>query len=123
MKKTIALTLSIVMIATLLLAFTACGGADAIKGTWEISDEYSSISYTFAENNKFTMKISFASFDEEPEVEVISGTYKVAGSKLTITAEEDGETESTEYNFEVKGDTLKLTSVDYPDDSQELTKK
>ena len=130
MKKAIALTLSIIMIAAMFLTFTACEGSSDIKGTWEVGEEGESIAFIFGENDKFTMKNTITMSDG-PYTTEATGTYKVDGNKVTITivekAEEEGgadtELEFGTFTFEIKGKTLKMAPVDDPDDSQEFTKK
>ena len=131
MKKTIALALSIIMIATLLLTLTACDDKESetnnepkettdIKGTWEFSNEEISLTYIFEENGNFTIKVTNPVSDDSTET---TGTYKTDGNKVTITVAEDDLDGSETYTFEIKGNTLKMAPVDDPDDFREFAKK
>lgn len=109
MKKTI----SIVLCLLLVLSLTACGGGDALKGTWTCQDkDYGTVTWNFDGNGKCTLKHDFT--DD-------NGTYTIDGSKVSIKLSL-WDTE-TVYDFTASGSGLKLTATDGLAPDYDLAKK
>lgn len=104
MKKTLAIVLVVVALATMLVA---CGGkSDSIIGTWEATQDGVTASFTFEEGGKGKMETMGMSVDTTWEIKdgklninasvmgaetaaVAGADYKVEGNKLTITYEDE----------------------------------
>lgn len=101
MKKVISVSLLIVM----LLSLCACSSPEkAIIGTWKTQNTVLGVvtetSYTFNEDGTGVKK----------EVVETSFTYTISEDKLTIKSTILGIEKTEEYTFEIKKDTLSLTS-------------
>ena len=109
MKKVIA----ILMVCMMVMGIAACGGGDALKGTWTGENaDYGAIEWTFNGKGKCTLKHDF--IDTE-------GTYTIEGTQVSIKLDTSDST--LVYDFTVSETNLKLTATDGLALDYDLTKK
>ena len=103
MKKSIALTFAVIILAVTL---TACGGG--LSGTWEAG----SSSHRESGSSSGAWVIEFNSNGDVKETLggtwIFRGTYRTSGNKLTISI--PSENTSDVYTYNVSGSTMTLES-------------
>ena len=109
MKKII----SIVLCMFMLFSLAACGGGDALKGTWTCEDkDYGTVTWTFDGKGQCSLKHDFT--DD-------TGAYTITDNQVSIELSLwDGE---VIYDFTVSDSGLKLTATDGLAPDYDLTKK
>ena len=109
MKKLAVIFVFLLILVTLAGTLSACSGKKQLVGAWELVDEEGDeeAELVLADNGTGTMKEDGMSANV---------TWSVSGNKLTLTISVCGESETTVYKYSVHGKTLKLISVDDPDD-------
>lgn len=101
MKKIIALALVLVMA----LSLASCFGSKGIVGKWAatIEEEGVSLDMTMEFKKDGTCAMGIMGM-------TMNGKYTVSGDKIVMTLEFMGETEETEFTYELKGSELHLTT-------------
>ena len=111
-------------LALVSVSVTSCGDDkdepvnSDIVGTWQVKcidedgEAYENL-VQFTQNGKWHSVEIYYEFDET-DVDVEHGTYSVSGNKVIVTYTDDGHSISQTFNYEVKGDKLMLSHLDYP---------
>ena len=111
-------------LALVSVSVTSCGDDkdepvnSDIVGTWQVKgidedgEAYENL-VQFTQNGKWHSVEIYYEFDET-DVDVEHGTYSVSGNKVIVTYTDDGHSISQTFNYEVKGDKLMLSYLDYP---------
>ena len=111
MKKTLAIVLVVVALATMMVA---CGvKSNSIIGTWEMTQDEQTVSFTFEDGGKGKMDMMGMSVDT---------TWEIKDGKLTISASVMGVEQVAVDGADYKVDGNKL-SITYEGETLELTKK
>lgn len=111
MKKVISAVLCLVFV----VALVACGGGDALKGTWvQEGTDYGTVTWTFDGNGKCTLDTDF--------LDKADGTYTVVDD-TTVKIKIDLWDEEKAYEYSVSDSALKLTATDGLSPDYDLTKK
>ena len=101
--KTIRITACVLLAALFLTVMVSCGGgADSIVGKWAAEVEGVEMSFEFKEDGTGTMGTMGVNMDITWEIE---GT-----NTLIVEMNFMGMSETTEFEFEVKGNELSLTA-------------
>ena len=105
--------LSIVLCLSMIFLLAACGGGDALKGTWVCEDEdYGTVTWKFDGSGKCSMSNDFFEGD---------GTYTITDNQVSIHLSLwDGD---VVYDYEVSDSSLKLTATDSLAPDYDLSKK
>ncbi|MBQ8747707.1 MAG: hypothetical protein IJZ08_07575 [Clostridia bacterium] len=106
MKKWIALSLALVLIASFLVS---CG--TLLNGSYSAEVLGSKMTYTFT-GNKVTLTVSVLG----TQIASIDGTYKIKGSSITLTFggdEAEAKQYSGSYDFIKNDDSIKIGLVEY----------
>lgn len=110
MKKVVSIALCLMMVISLV----ACGGGDALKGTWTCEDQdYGTVVWEFNGSGKCSMENDFFSSD---------GTYSIEDDntvKITLDLWEDEKV----YDYTVSDNALELTATDWLSPDYSLTRK
>lgn len=97
-QKGIRITVASLLVLAMLACLAACGGGDALKGTWSCTDpDYGEVVWSFNGSGKCEMSHDF--FES-------SGTYTIEGSNVSVTLE--GWDSTVVYAFTVNDTTLTL---------------
>ena len=123
MKK-FSFLLTVMLLALVSVSVTSCGDDkdepvnSDIVGTWQVKgidedgEAYEHL-VQFTKNGKWHSVDIFYEYDET-DVDVEHGTYSVSGNKVIVNYTDDGHSISQTFNYEVKGDKLMLSYLDYP---------
>ena len=112
MRKSIALLLVLIIGASLL---AGCGGSgDVLKGTWQGTYEDGDATWTFDGNGKCNLTTIF--LDKKP------GTYTIT-NETKVDVKIDGWDDPITYSYKIDGSKLTLTASDPYSPNYELTKK
>ena len=110
MKKIVSIALCLMIVISLV----ACGGVDALKGTWTCQDyDYGTVVWEFNGSGKCSMSNDF--FDA-------AGTYSIVDGSTVKISLESWESEIV-YTYTVSDNALKLTATDGLAPDYDLTKK
>lgn len=110
--KTAKRITSIALCLIIALALVACGGGDALKGTWTCNDEnYGTVTFDFNGSGNCSFSNDFYSAD---------GTYTINEQQVTISGVWS---EDKIYDFAVTDNGLTLTATDELSPSYSLSKK
>ncbi len=113
MKKLIPLLLLLAMLLTL----AACGGGDALKGTWvDKGSEEGDVEKTWVFNGRGVARFQVPEWRTDSE-----GTYSVDGDTVTIMM--PAWDEEKVYEFRLEGDSLTLTATDEYSPSYDMVRK
>ena len=116
--------MTVMFLALVSVSVTSCGDDkdepvnSDIVGTWQVKgidedgEAYENL-VQFTQNGKWHSVEIYYEFDET-DVDVEHGTYSVSGNKVIVTYTDDGHSISQTFNYEVKGDKLMLSYLDYP---------